>query len=603
MCGIVGYVGNKENSVRVLIDGLKKLEYRGYDSAGIAFISNGKLNIQKEKGELVNLQNRVNLDKKLDIGIGHTRWATHGKSNALNAHPHRVGKFTIVHNGIIENYNELKEELKKEGYDFNSETDTEVLCSLIDKLYKEDNNILNVINKLKNEIKGTYAVGIMCDDYPDQLYAVKNKSPLIIGVGDNENYIASDVPAILDKTRKYIVLEDGDYAKLTNSEIKLYHDGKNKDYKVELSQLDASSVDKQGYPHYMLKEIHEQPEVFKKTVNPYLSEGIETLILKMPDFTKYSKIRIVACGSATHAGLVGKQMIEKFANVEVQVDTASEFRYSKNFLKEDELVIVISQSGETIDTLEALLKAKKEGVDTLGIINAKDSAIARESKMVLYTEAGKEIAVATTKAYSAQVALLCLIALNLSYRKNIISKEEIKDVLKDVRNLPSYMEELLQNTEEYKNIAKSIKDYNDIFFIGRGIDCALAMEGSLKLKEISYTHSEAYQAGELKHGTISLIDEGTPVIGIVTDETIAPKTISNIKEVKSRGANIIYVTNRKEEKDNDFYDKKIVIPKVNDLLQPLLTVIPLQMISYELAKLKGCSIDKPKNLAKSVTVE
>lgn len=353
----------------------------------------------------------------------------------------------------------------------------------------------------------------------------------------------------------------------------------------------------------MLKEIHEQPEVFKKTVNPYLSEGIETLILKMPDFTKYSKIRIVACGSATHAGLVGKQMIEKFANVEVQVDTASEFRYSKNFLKEDELVIVISQSGETIDTLEALLKAKKEGVDTLGIINAKDSAIARESKMVLYTEAGKEIAVATTKAYSAQVALLCLIALNLSYSKNIISKEEIKDVLKDVRNLPSYMEELLQNTEEYKNIAKSIKDYNDIFFIGRGIDCALAMEGSLKLKEISYTHSEAYQAGELKHGTISLIDEGTPVIGIVTDETIAPKTISNIKEVKSRGANIIYVTNRKEEKDNDFYDKKIVIPKVNDLLQPLLTVIPLQMISYELAKLKGCSIDKPKNLAKSVTVE
>lgn len=603
MCGIVGYVGNKGNSVRVLIDGLKRLEYRGYDSAGIAFISNGKLNIQKEKGELVNLQNKVNLDEKLDIGIGHTRWATHGKSNALNAHPHRVGKFTIVHNGIIENYNELKAKLKKEGYDFSSETDTEVLCALIDKLYKEDNNILNVINELKNEIKGTYAVGIMCDDYPDELYAVRNKSPLIIGVGDNENYIASDVPAILDKTRKYIVLEDGDYAKLTSSEIKLYHDGKDKDYKVELSELDASSVDKQGFPHYMLKEIHEQPEVFKKTVNPYLSEGIETLVSKMPDFTKYSKIRIVACGSATHAGLVGKQMIEKYANVEVQVDTASEFRYSKNFLREDELVIVISQSGETIDTLEALLKAKKEGVDTLGIINAKDSAIARESKMVLYTEAGKEIAVATTKAYSAQVALLCLIALNLSYSKNLITKDGIKDILKDVRNLPSYMEELLQNTEEYKNIAKSIKDYNDIFFIGRGIDYALAMEGSLKLKEISYTHSEAYAAGELKHGTISLIDEGTPVVAVVTDDNIASKTISNIKEVKSRGANIIYVTNRKEEKDNDFYDKKVIIPKVNDLLQPLLTIIPLQMISYELAKLKGCSIDKPKNLAKSVTVE
>ncbi len=603
MCGIVGYVGKNGNCVRVLIDGLKKLEYRGYDSAGIAFISDGKLNIQKEKGELVNLSSKVNLNEKMDIGIGHTRWATHGKPEAKNAHPHRVGKFTIVHNGIIENYLELKSELKKDGYVFNTETDTEVLCALIDNLYKENNDVLTVIDKLKNEIKGTYAIGIMCDDYPDELYAVKSKSPLIIGVGENENYIASDVPAILDKTRKYIVLEDGDYAKLTSSEIKLYHDGMDKEYKVELSELDASSVDKQGYPHYMLKEIHEQPEVFKKTVNPYLSDGIETLVSKMPDFTMYSRIRIVACGSATHAGLVGKQMIEKYANVETLVDTASEFRYSKNFLRKDELVIVISQSGETIDTLEALLKAKKDGVDTLGIINAKGSAIARESDMVLYTEAGKEIAVATTKAYSAQVALLCLIALNLSYSKNLITKEEIKDILKDVRNLPSYMEELLQDSEKYKKIAENIKDYNDVFFIGRGIDYALAMEGSLKLKEISYTHSEAYAAGELKHGTISLIDEGTPVIGIVTDDNIASKTISNIKEVKSRGANVIYVTNRKEEKDSDFCDERIVIPKVNDLLQPLLTVIPLQMVSYELAKLKGCSIDKPKNLAKSVTVE
>lgn len=603
MCGIVGYVGSKGNSVRVLIDGLKKLEYRGYDSAGIAFMSDGKLNIQKEKGELVNLSSKVNLSEKLDIGIGHTRWATHGKSTKENAHPHRVGKFTIVHNGIIENYNDLKNDLKKYGYTFKTETDTEVLCALIDNLYKENNDILTVIDKLKNEIKGTYAIGIMCDDDPNCLYAVKNKSPLIIGVGEKENYIASDVPAILDKTRKYVVLEDGDYAKLTSDEIKLYHDGKEKEYSVKTSELDASSVDKQGFPHYMLKEIHEQPEVFKKTVNPYLCDGIETLVSKMPDFTKYSRIRIVACGSATHAGLVGKQMIEKYANVETLVDTASEFRYSKNFLRKDELVIVISQSGETIDTLEALLKAKKEGVDTLGIINAKGSAIARESDMVLYTEAGKEIAVATTKAYSAQVALLCLIALNLSYSKNLITKEGIKDILKDVRNLPSYMEELLQDSEKYKKIAENIKDYNDVFFIGRGIDYALAMEGSLKLKEISYTHSEAYAAGELKHGTISLIDEGTPVVAVVTDDTIAPKTISNIKEVKSRGANVIYVTNKNDEKEDDFYDERIIIPKVNDLLQPLLTVIPLQMVAYELAKTKDCSIDKPKNLAKSVTVE
>ncbi len=603
MCGIVGYVGKSNNCVRVLIDGLKKLEYRGYDSAGIAYITDGKLNIQKEKGELSNLSSKVDLDTKSNIGIGHTRWATHGKPESKNAHPHRVGKFTIVHNGIIENYLELKAELKKEGYVFNNETDTEVLCALIDKLYKENKDILVVIDKLKNEIKGTYAVGIMCDDDINTLYAVKNKSPLIIGVGEDENYIASDVPAILDKTRKYIVLEDGDYAKLTDSEIKIYHDGKDKKYKVEISELDASSVDKQGYSHYMLKEIHEQPEVFKKTVNPYLCEGIESLVSKMPDFTKYSKIRIVACGSATHAGLVGKQMIERYANVETQVDTASEFRYSKNFLKDDELVIVISQSGETIDTLEALLKAKKSGVDTLGIINAKGSAIAREANMVLYTEAGKEIAVATTKAYSAQVALLSLIALNLSYNKNLISKNEIENILKDVRNLPSYMEQLLNEKEAYKKIAERIKDYNDIFFIGRGVDYALAMEGSLKLKEISYTHSEAYAAGELKHGTISLIDDGTPVVAIVTDDGIASKTISNIKEVKSRGANVLYITNKVEDKENDFYDNKIVIPKVHDLLSPLLTVIPLQMISFELAKLKNCSIDKPKNLAKSVTVE
>ena len=353
----------------------------------------------------------------------------------------------------------------------------------------------------------------------------------------------------------------------------------------------------------MLKEMHEQPEVFRRTTNPYLESGIDSLIAKMPDFTKYGKIRIVACGSATHAGLVGKQMIEKFANAEVQVDTASEFRYCKQFLKEDELVIVVSQSGETADTLEALNIAKKNGNDTLGIINEKGSTIAREAKMVLYTEAGKEIAVATTKAYSAQVALLSLIALNLSYKKDLISASEIKEILKDVNKLPGYIEALLNKDEDYKKIASDIKDYNDIFFIGRGIDYALAMEGSLKLKEISYTHSEAYAAGELKHGTISLIDEGTPVVAIVTDDNKAPKTISNIKEVKSRGANVIYITNKKDENEDGFYDKKIVVPKVNYLLQPLLTVIPLQMVAYELAKLKGCSIDKPKNLAKSVTVE
>lgn len=603
MCGIVGYVGSKGDSVRVLIDGLEKLEYRGYDSAGIAYLSNDEIKIIKEKGKLSNLKELVNKEENSNLGIGHTRWATHGKADEINAHPHRVGKITLVHNGIVENYNEIRKDLKNKGYVFKSETDTEVICALIDYVYQKEGDMLNTIMKVKEILNGSYALGIICDDDKETLYAVKNKSPLIIGINETENYIASDVPAILNKTKKHMVLEDGDYAKITRDAVKVYKDGKEKKTEIKDFLYDENLIDKQGYEHFMLKEMHEQPDVFKKTTSPYIEKGMDSLLKKMPDFTKYSKIRIIACGSATHAGLVGKQMIERYSNTEVQVDTASEFRYCKQFLKEDELVIVVSQSGETADTLEALNIAKKNGNDTLGIINEKGSTIAREAKMVLYTEAGKEIAVATTKAYSAQVALLSLIALNLSYKKDLISKEEIIEILKDVNKLPNYIELLLNKTEDYKRIAEDIKDYNDIFFIGRGVDYALAMEGSLKLKEISYTHSEAYAAGELKHGTISLIDEGTPVVAIVTDDAIALKTISNIKEVKSRGANVLYVTNKNDENEDGFYDKKIVIPKVHYLLQPLLTVIPLQMLSYELAKLKGCSIDKPKNLAKSVTVE
>lgn len=603
MCGIVGYVGKKGNCVRVLINGLKRLEYRGYDSAGVAYLKDDKIEIIKEKGNLSNLEQKVNIEEKSNLGIGHTRWATHGIADEINAHPHKVGKFTIVHNGIIENYNLLRNELKNKGYEFKSETDTEVIAALLDYIYNKENDILNSLKTLNYMLEGSFALGIICDDYPDCLYALKNKSPLIIGINDGENYIASDVPAILDKTKKHMILEDGDYAEIKNNKVNIYRGGRKKQVEIKEFSFDAASIDKQGYDHFMLKEMHEQPIVFKNTTSPFLKEGLDSLIKNMPDFSKYNKIRIIACGSATHAGLVGKQMIEKYANTEVVVDTASEFRYSKHFLKEDELIIVVSQSGETADTLEALKIAKNNGNDTLGIINEKGSTIARESKMVLYTEAGKEIAVATTKAYSAQVALLSFIALNLSYKNKLIKKEEIKEILNDVKNLPSYMESLLENEELYRAIANKIKDNNDIFFIGRGVDYALAEEGSLKLKEISYTHSEAYPAGELKHGTISLIDKGTPVIAIVTDDAIAKKTISNIKEVKSRGANVIYITNRCDCNEDVFYDKKIVIPKVNDLFQPLLAVIPLQMIAYELAKLKGCSIDKPKNLAKSVTVE
>lgn len=603
MCGIVGYVGKEDICIRVLMDGLKRLEYRGYDSAGIAYLSNGNLCLKKEEGKLEALESKVDFSVKSNLGIGHTRWATHGSATRENAHPHRIGKFTIVHNGIIENYVELRKYLMEKGYTFYSETDTEVIASFLDYLYKDEKDVLKCINRLNKMLKGSYALAIICEDKKDEIYVLKNKSPLIIGAGNNENYIASDVHANLDKVRRYINLEDGDYASITSDEIKLYNDGNEKKIDVKEFLHEDISVSKEGYKHFMLKEINEQPEVFERTTKPYLESGIDSLIEKMPNFNKYNKIRIVACGSATHASLVGKQMIEKYANVKTEVDTASEFRYNKLFLDKDELVILVSQSGETADTLEALKIAKNNGNDTLGIINVKGSTIAREAKLVLYTEAGSEIAVATTKAYSAQVAMLSLIALNLSYKKNLIDKETLKEILKDAKTLPLYMKRLLSDNSKYEKIAKELANHNDIFYIGRGVDYALSMEGALKLKEISYVHSEAYAAGELKHGTISLIEEGTPVIAIVTDDYVASKTISNIKEVKARGAKVIYITNRKEEVDTDFYDEKIYIPKVNDLFTPLLTVIPLQEIAYNVASIKECSIDKPRNLAKSVTVE
>lgn len=594
MCGIVGYVGNNKSKIEVLIEGLKKLEYRGYDSAGIAYIKENDINIIKEEGKLVNLEEKVNKDDLSNLGIGHTRWATHGKADTINAHPHKVGKFTIVHNGIIENYGELKEELEKKGYVFKSSTDTEVACAVLDDLYKSDKDILSVINKASKILIGAYAFGIICEDDKENLYAARKNSPLIIGVGNNENYIASDVPAILEYANKYILLDNGDYAKINKDEIKLYNDGKEIKYEIKTFEYDKSSASKMGYSHFMLKEIHEEPEVFKNTVDSYLNTKDKV------DITKYKGIKVLACGSATHASLVGKYLIQNYADIKVDVLTASEFRYEKLFLSKDDLVIVVSQSGETADTLEALKIANKNGNDTLGIINVKGSSIAREAKKVIYTEAKTEIAVATTKAYLSQVCVFMMMALDAGYKKGIISKAEKESILKEINELPVYMEELINR--DYKDIAKILYDKEDIFFVGRQVDYAICMEGSLKLKEISYIHSEAYAAGELKHGTISLIEDNTPVIAVVTDDSIALKTISNIKEVKSRGANVIYLTNR-ENDVNDFYDVRIKVPKVNYLLEAMLTVIPLQLIAFETAKLKGCSIDKPKNLAKSVTVE
>ena len=597
MCGIVGYIG-KENAIEVLINGLEKLEYRGYDSAGIAFLTDN-IKILKNKGKIKNLKNKVNLDEKSTLGIGHTRWATHGEANETNAHPHQVGKITLVHNGIIENYEKIKKELINKGYTFKTETDSEVGCALLDFLYQKNQNMIKSIEEFKTIVKGSYALGIICSDDKDTLYTVKNASPLIIGVGDNENFIASDVPAILKYTNKYITLDDLEFAKITKDKIECY-DKKNKviTKDIKIFSGDAMDIEKNGYEHFMLKEIHEEPSVIKKTFDKYIDNN--KIGDKIPDLSKYEKITIVACGSAYHAGLIGKNLIENYANIPVDVEIASEYRYKKHFFNEKELVIVVSQSGETADTLASLKLAKKNKIDTLGIINVKESSIARESDIVLYTEAGNEIAVATTKAYSAQVALFSLISLTIANKNNLLNKDEIIEILKEIKLLPNKIEQLINN-DIYQKIAEEIYKDDDIFFLGRGIDYAIALEGSLKLKEISYIHSEAYAAGELKHGTISLIDKGTPVIAIITDNNIKDKTISNVKEVKARGAKTILISN--ENLDNSCFDKKVIIPNAHPLLQPLLTVIPLQLIAYEVAKLRNCDIDKPKNLAKSVTVE
>ncbi len=612
MCGIVGYVGKNKKAQEVLLNGLKSLEYRGYDSAGIAFVKDNDLVITKEKGKIANLEKLIEFTDS-NLGIGHTRWATHGVANRTNSHPHKQGKITIVHNGIIENYAELKEKLINEGVKFNSTTDTEVAAALLNKIYNETNDMNKTIVEFEKQVKGAYALGIICDDDYETLYTARMDSPLIIALGDNENYIASDVPAVIEYTNKYMELNNGDFAKITADKVECFNkNGEKIEKEKHTFPKKDYAIGKNGYDHIMLKEIHEQPDVVRNTISPYFENGIDSLLEKMPDFSNYNKIVIVACGSAMHAGLVGKNMIEEFADIPVEVKIASEFRYDeKVFIDNKSLVIGVSQSGETADTLKAIERAKKEGADTLGIISKEGSTIARNVDFLLYTNSGLEIAVATTKAYSAQIALLSLIALNIANHKNNISNEEIKNVLKSIKELPVQIDKLLnqQYCEQYKEIAETLYDKNDIFFIGRGIDYALCMEGSLKLKEISYIHSEAYAAGELKHGTISLIEPGTPVIGVITDERRADKTLSNIEETGSRGSdNYMIITdelNNIYSKSNENYNKykKVIIPKTHKLFQPLLTVVPLQMIAYETAKLKGEEIDTPRNLAKSVTVE
>lgn len=603
MCGIIGYVGNENKTLSVLIEGLTNLEYRGYDSAGIAYVNENSVKLIKSVGKIINLKEKINFNIETNIGIGHTRWATHGEVNEINCHPHNVGKITLVHNGIIENYLDIKNKLETYGYIFKTKTDTEVVCALIDKLYNELNDIKIVLKEIEKILIGSYALVIIVSN-DKNIYVIKNHSPLIIGLGNNENFVSSDVPAILKYTNKYIVLNDLDYAIVNNKKVLVYSkNGKLKDNKIKKFTGDLLSAEKCGYKHFMLKEINEQVTVFKNNISLYFNDGIKTLISKLPDIGKYEKIDIVACGSANHAGLVGRVLIEKYGNIEVNNYIASEYRYKKLFINSKTLVILISQSGETADTLASLVMAKSYKATTLAIVNVVDSSIAREADIVIYTNAGIEISVATTKAYFAQVLILSLLALRTAISSKKISMNEIEEILKEIKLLPSKIEKLLNNKDQYEKIAQLLYKSNDIYFLGRQIDYALSLEGSLKLKEISYIHSEAYVAGELKHGTISLIEKDTPVIGILTDINIWSKTISNIEETKLRGAKIITVITEKINKliKNEY--ENIIIPDTNELFQTLLSVIPLQYIAYLVADLKKCDIDKPKNLAKSVTVE
>ena len=589
MCGIVGYAG-KTNVIKNIMTGLKSLEYRGYDSSGIAYLDkNNNIKIYKKVGQIKNLDQILNYEDEASLGISHTRWATHGGVTDINAHPHNQGKITLVHNGIIENYEELKKELEKEGYNFKSSTDSEVAAALIDKLYKENKDMLKTLVILKDKLKGSYAFNIINSDIPNKIYGIRKDVPLIVGVSDHGNMFASDIPAILHVTNKYIVLNNNEIVELEQDNIKYYNsEGKEITKEVKEYAGTIDSISKNGYDHFMLKEINEESEVVKNILNLYIKNN---KIKDIYNIKKYKNIDIVACGSASFAGQIGKYYIEKYANIKTDVYYASEYRYQKNFFTKDTLVILISQSGETADTLAALKLAKENGINTLAIVNRRDSSIAREADSVIYTEAGIEVAVATTKAYLAQVLILLLLA----FKDN---NKETK-LLEDLKLLPNLITKYI-NEYDYSNIANILKDKEHIFYLGRGIDYYLSMEGSLKLKEISYIHSEAFQAGELKHGSISLIDKDFGVVSVVTDKTISDKTISNLKEVSARGAKIITITNIK---DNNFADYTILVEDYDEILNPLLVIVPMQMLAYNVAKLRDCDIDKPRNLAKSVTVE
>ncbi|MDP4119989.1 MAG: glutamine--fructose-6-phosphate transaminase (isomerizing) [Bacillota bacterium] len=607
MCGIVGYVGYRDCS-DVLVKALSKLEYRGYDSAGIAVFDEGKIKVVKSKGRLADLEKKMLKQGALKgtAGIGHTRWATHGEPSDRNSHPHSGARVTIVHNGIIENYREIKEYLQRHDVKFISDTDTEVVAQLLDYNYNGDP--LATIVKTVEKLEGSFALGIVFADFQDTVYAIRRESPLIVGVGKDENFIASDVPAILKYTKDYYLLEHDEIAVLSKTGVEIFDINLEKiEKELKTADWDMDAAEKGGYEHFMIKEIHEQPTAIKTTINPRIQNGLPDLTecgITIDTLREFKQIFVVACGTAMHAGMVGKYTIESLARVPVIVDIASEFRYRQPLVGEGDLVIIISQSGETADSLAAMRLAKKLGAKTLAIVNAKGSSIAREADMLIYTHAGPEIAVASTKAYTVQVAVMYLFAFLLAFAKGTIDEDECKRLTKLLSDTPKIIEKSLDKTKKITQfVSTKLIACDSLMYIGRGLDYALSMEGSLKLKEISYIHSESYAAGELKHGTISLITDGMPVIAVATQPHLFEKTISNIKEVKARGAKTIVICTDGFNVTDDVADYIITVPKTDDILMPLLAAIPMQLIAYYTSVNKGNDVDKPRNLAKSVTVE
>ena len=606
MCGIVGYVG-KRSAQDVLLDGLEKLEYRGYDSAGVALALDGGIRVIKSKGRLTQLRQKLAAQALAQsfCGIGHTRWATHGEPSDVNSHPHSTPRVSIVHNGIIENYGILKERLIAKGYTFESETDTEVLVKLIDSCYTGDP--LRALQEALAKVRGSYALAVLFRDRPDTIFAVKRESPLIVGWGEGENFVASDIPALLKYTRRYSVLEEGDMAVCTAEGIRFYNEfAEPVQRPVLTADWDMEAAEKGGYPHFMLKEINEQPTAITATVSPRVEDGMPDL--RIPQLTDevlrgIGTVHLVGCGTAMHAGMVGKAAIETLARVPAEVDIASEFRYRDPILNPNDLVIIISQSGETSDTLAALKLAKSRGVPVLAIVNVVGSSIARAADYVLYTYAGPEIAVASTKAYMVQLCVLYLFAMRLAYARGRLSEAETRRYTAQLLRAPEIIKARLADCDQIKYLASRYMNTQSCFFIGRGFDYSLSLEGSLKLKEISYVHSDAYAAGELKHGTISLITDGVPVIALATQKQVYEKTISNAKETRSRGARVLLFTTKDAVVPEGVADAVIRLDEYEDILMPLQLIVPLQLFAYYMAVLRGCDVDKPRNLAKSVTVE